>query len=389
MDLKYAFDYVDKYGLEMLQAPGSNLTAVAVAPKDEGPVTESKDFAVTAFVEQKLTKRELTKAKVEPFERVFAHAVGAPPPHKVDVNVVESGSAFRPLSRLTVPFAQRGLFGAPPPIVDTQKMFYTLRSGIGITNPTGEYPGLLSVGTLGFFVRDGLGDVYLVSNNHVIGKSSDKARAKTVIGEAVVQPGTLDLTEIELALLPSQSALVGQLKVADVAAVVPLLFKTAKLTPNNQVDAAAARLDAARGQGDLGRVTYGGGITGTGVFLPDPADPRRVQGDARVYKVGRTTGYTEGVVTALGGVTMIEYNQGDYAFFTGQLVISSTRDNVGPFSSPGDSGSGVVNAHNELVGLLFAGSAMQTLANPIIDVINQLAAAFPGPTPTTLTVVTV
>ena len=123
--------------------------------------------------------------------------------------------------------------------------------------------------------------------------------------------------------------------------------------------------------------------------MPDPNNPKRIQGDARVYKVGRTTGYTEGEVMALAGVASIEYNPGDVAFFTGQLVIRPTLDNVGPFSMPGDSGSGISNARNELVGLLFAGSAQQTLANPIMDVLSQLATAFPGPTPTSLTVVTV
>ena len=156
--------------------------------------------------------------------------------------MVESGTPFRPLSRLSVPAAQHGLFGGPPPIVDTQKMFLTLRSGIGITNPINEYPGTLSMGTLGFFVRDNAGDVYLVSNSHVIGKSSDQARAKKVIGEAVVQPGTLDLTGLELRLLPNVAALVKELQVAEVAAIVPLQFMTAKATPHNQVDAAAAKL---------------------------------------------------------------------------------------------------------------------------------------------------
>jgi len=193
-----------------------------------------------------------------------------------------------------------------------------------------------------------------------------------------------------LELLPAESDLVSHLKIAEITAIVPLQFQTAKTTPNNQVDAAAAKLvPSARGQGDLGRLTYGGGITGTAAFVPDPNNPAKIQGDPRVYKVGRTTGYTEGTVMALGGVTMIEYNKGDFAYFTGQLVIESTRDNVGPFSIPGDSGSGIINARNELVGLLFAGSTNQTLANPIDDVLSQLAAQFPGTTPTTLTVVSV
>jgi hypothetical protein len=68
---------------------------------------------------------------------------------------------------------------------------------------------------------------------------------------------------------------------------------------------------------------------------------------------------------------MIDYD-GRSAFFAGQLVVKATPDNVGPFSDRGDSGSSVLNARNELVGLLFAGSQRQTLVNPITDVLSTL-----------------
>jgi hypothetical protein len=164
MDLAEALDYVEKHGLAMLTAPGSNLTAVAVSTKECGPITEAKDFTVTAFVPQKLSKAELKKAKVAPFDTVFAHAIGGPTPKHVDINVVESGTPFQPQGRFIVPAPLRGLYGRPPPVLDSQKDFLSLRCGIGITNPVGDYPGLLSVGTLGFFIRDGK-DTYLVSNN--------------------------------------------------------------------------------------------------------------------------------------------------------------------------------------------------------------------------------
>ena len=95
-------------------------------------------------------------------------------------------------------------------------------------------------------------------------------------------------------------------------------------------------------------------------------------GSTRVFKVGRTTGYTEGEVAYVGGVTMIEYEPGDWAYFTDQIMIRATPDNVGPFSDSGDSGSAILNDRHELVGLLFAGSVHQTIANPIAEVVSQL-----------------
>jgi hypothetical protein len=371
VDLSEAVAFVETHGIALLTAPGSNLTAVAVSTKDHGPITEAQDFVVTAFVPRKLSKTELTKAGFDPFDRVLAHAVGTPAPRGIDLDVVESGTAFHPLSFLSVPTPLRGLYGGPPPSLDSQKYFHALRCGIGITNPVKDYPDRLSVGTLGFFLRDDK-EAYLVSNNHVLGKSSDKAGAKAILGEAVVQPGTLDLTEIELRLLPTEAALIKELQVAEVAAVVPLQFKTAKKIPVNRVDAAAARLmPPSRSRGDLDRLTFGGGIRGAWVYQADPNNPNQILGDSRVFKVGRTTGYTEGVVTALAGTAMIDYD-GRPAFFAGQLVVKATSDNVGPFSDRGDSGSGVLNARNELVGLLFAGSEQQTLVNPIADVLSAL-----------------
>ncbi len=389
MDLASALDYVRDHAIDMLTAPGSNLTAVAVSSKDHGPITETKDFTVTAYVERKLSTKEMNKLSVKPFNPAFVHAFGGPKPKKADIDVVETGTPFRTLNNpgLTVPIAQHGVFGGMPAVVDTQKYFKALRSGIGIANPDGDYPTVpggptsLSVGTLGFFVETPNGDIHLVSNNHVIGKSADKvAGAAGVIGNPVVQPGTLDLTSVELILMPTLATLVAPLQIATVSGVVLLDFKTAAGTPHNFVDAAAAKLTAPNSRllSDLGRVSFGGRILGTGVYQPDPADPNRVVGDPRVYKVGRTTGYTEGKVTALAGTSSIPY-PGGIAFFINQLVIEATADNVGPFSSPGDSGSGILNAGHQLVGLLFAGTDSHTLANPIDEVLTKLATALGVP----------
>ena len=76
-------------------------------------------------------------------------------------------------------------------------------------------------------------------------------------------------------------------------------------------------------------------------------------------------------MVGLGAAASINYG-GKSAYFTDQIVIGGTPDNGGPFSDPGDSGSGVLNENHELVGLLFAGSSFQTFVNPIEIVLREI-----------------
>jgi hypothetical protein len=260
--------------------------------------------------------------------------------------------------------------------LNSQQPFQSLRVGIGITNPARDpYPGLLSVGTLGFYVGDSSGRTFLVSNNHVLAGANQGS-----VGEAIVQPGTLDLTASELSAYPALSDL-DRLRIARLTAFVPLQYGTNSATPNNTVDAALAELAAPAAGGfvrstthDLHRLTFAGSILG--VASPFQLEPNgAIQGSSLVYKVGRTTGFTEGNVAYLAGTASIEYQPGDFAYFVDQVVVVATPDNVGPFSDRGDSGSGVINHRHELVGLLFAGSPAQTLVNPIDQVLAQLRAA--------------
>lgn len=378
MDFDEAVRVLERHALAILSQPNSNIRLLAVGTKDHGPLSEATDFCITAYVPEKLTKTQLKVRNLLPFDRSLAASAGADMPEGIALDVVESGSDFVPRQSLSAPAPFRGLYGGPPPTIDTQEYFYQLRCGIGITNPTGQYPRILSVGTLGFFVRDGHQKLYLVSNSHVIGRSGAASP-----GESVVQPGTLDLTTIELLLMDTLAKLRNRLEIAKVRAVVPFQLVSGSSIPINRVDAAIATVnDPGRGRDDVDRICYAGVIRG--VAKPYRTDPSgRLIGSSRVYKVGRTTGATEGNVVGVAGTGTITYPTGQ-AFFAGQLVIEATRDNRGMFSDRGDSGSAILNDRHELVGLLFAGSQRQTLANPIADVIPALDSA----SGLTLTVVT-
>ena len=93
-----------------------------------------------------------------------------------------------------------------------------------------------------------------------------------------------------------------------------------------------------------------------------------------VKKYGRTTGLTKGKIYAIDATVNVGYDSG-VARFVDQIIIIP-----GTFSAGGDSGSLIVadgkgkNAanNNRPVGLLFAGSSLYTVANPIDAVLSAL-----------------
>lgn len=92
-----------------------------------------------------------------------------------------------------------------------------------------------------------------------------------------------------------------------------------------------------------------------------------------VRKFGRTTGYTEGMITLLNATVSVNYvtSAGSRtARFTGQVICE-------PISQGGDSGSLVVDAASQnAVGLLFAGSPLATIFTPIDVVLSTLNVEF-------------
>lgn len=201
-------------------------------------------------------------------------------------------------------------------------------------------------GTLGALVSHN-GTQYILSNNHVLGRSGQAAA-----GEDVSQPGRIDL-----------NCNAGTI-VADFTLAPPL-------GPSN-VDAAIAQLRPGQmdSTGEIEDIGLPGGPVGATVGMS-------------VAKSGRTTGSTTGTVSSINTSVSVQYqaNCGSGKKFT---VSYTNQVVIGPasFSAGGDSGSLIVtnnSAHNA-VGLLYAGSSTSTIANPIGQVLTALSTALGGGT---------
>lgn len=378
---------VEKNAPALLADRQAGIRCLAIGRKSAKPFEPDsviEDLCITAYVDRKLPESRLPKG-ASVAAAFSAHAFGGRTATETGLrldeilDVVECGSPFEVRNRHQVPAAQRGRFGGRPPRIDPQRPHGSLKCGLGITNPRLAYPEMLSVGTLGFFVRDEHDAIHLVSNNHVIGESN-----AAQLGEPVVQPGTLDLTALEIQTYRTEADLVRFFGVAEVSAIVQLQYATRGSPAFNDVDAAMARLTLGgtfrRQTEDLARLAFSGRIMGVAAAY-DFGDDDRFVGDPRVYKVGRTTGFTEGRIRSLAGTAAIGYEPRGAsgpltAYFRRLLVIEATADNEGPFSDHGDSGSAILTASHDLAGLLFAGSAQQTLASPVEAVLRELEAAY-------------
>jgi hypothetical protein len=211
-------------------------------------------------------------------------------------------------------------------------------------------------GTLGALVKDGDGNQYILSNNHVLARTNAAS-----MGEDIIQPGLIDQSP---ACFKDTTDIV-----ADLSTYVPILFKTRGTMPPNAVDAAIAQVRP-------GTVNSDGSIIDIGTLTSDTVAP--ILGMA-VKKSCRTTGLTNGNITAVNATIDVSYGSGKTARFTNQIVVGP-----GGFIDAGDSGSLMVEdvvTNPRAVGLLFAGSSTTAIANPIDEVLNAFGVSMVGSGP--------
>ena len=234
--------------------------------------------------------------------------------------------------------------GGDDPVDPTSRFDRPVPIGVSTGHPD------TTAGTIGARVKDGAGNVYALSNNHVY---ADENQAS--IGDAVIQPGTFDDGS-------SPDDDIGTLFDFE-----PIVFS---ITANNVMDAAIALSST----DNLGNATPSDGY-GT----PDSTTMAAVL-DLKVKKYGRTTGQTKGQVAGINATVNVGYSTGT-ARFVNQIIITP-----GTFSAGGDSGSLIVadgKGRNKAdggkpVGLLFAGSSFMTVANPIDAVLDRFGVTIDG-----------
>jgi hypothetical protein len=259
----------------------------------------------------------------------------------------------------------------------------TIPSGVSI----GHYK--ITAGTLGTIVTDRTtGEKLLLSNNHVLANSND-----ALVGDPLLQPGPTDggqnpadmvarlerfvrirftdetdtpppppppgegcdIVAVIVALTNALAALLGSSsRVAPTAAKPQTQTTVTAQVPTNEVDAAVGKpVDPNMFTGEILNI---GMISGT----------KAATLGMKVRKMGRTTGYTEGTINLLNATVNVAYGS-KTARFTGQII-------TGPISQGGDSGSLIVDGtENKAVGLLFAGSNLATIFNPIDRVLDALS----------------
>lgn len=230
-----------------------------------------------------------------------------------------------------------------------------VRPGISIGHPA------CTAGTLGCLVTRG-GRQYILSANHVLANLN-----KAEIGDAILQPGTVDggTQEDAVAVLAS----FVPMRFTDDMIPAPTTTKTGCLSllgfipkssmasspehnsQDNYLDAALA-LPFPYEEISSGILDLGGAPTGI----------REPTLGMKVIKSGRTTGLTQGKILQTHLTIEIDYD-GRKARFKDQAMLSG-------MSQPGDSGSLVLDQQRQAVALLFAGSSEVSVATPIKTILD-------------------
>ncbi|MBP6979282.1 MAG: hypothetical protein KBB71_13320 [Lentimicrobiaceae bacterium] len=216
--------------------------------------------------------------------------------------------------------------------------------------------GYIMAGTMGCKVVDKSDGKYCVlSNNHVFADMDNDGQTRAHAGDTIIQPGSLD----------GGTCAGGADTIGTLKRWIPFLVHG-----DNRVDAAIAELT---NSGDMSS-SIGcdvGHVAGIRTLEADDTDVLQVQ------KCGRTTCHTTGTVTDIDAAVNVSYEVltptgivVQTFHFVHQILTTS-------MSSAGDSGSLIMDMDRKAVGLLFAGSAVITITNPIQQVLDDLNIEFP------------
>jgi hypothetical protein len=222
----------------------------------------------------------------------------------------------------------------------------------------------VTAGTFGCLVRRGA-DFFLLSNNHVLANTNQGTLGDSILQPARYDGGTLD---DQIAVLDQWVPIgmgVGESECPMAQSTVSVLNALAstlgshsrvmalqKQDAENRVDCALARPLSP----DLVRPDI--------LYIGTPRGVRQGALGMPVQKTGRTTGHTTGRITQIDVTVQVDYN-GQMVTFVDQLMTTG-------MSKGGDSGSVVLDMDRYAVGLLFAGSDLATMINPIHAVLSAL-----------------
>ena len=222
----------------------------------------------------------------------------------------------------------------------------------------------ITAGTFGCLVRRGQ-ETFILSNNHVLANANHGRQ-----GDAVIQPGPSDggTSDDRIATLADYVPLdfgteSADCPVAEWSAKL-LNYVAGALGSSHQLQAVKQTEGINRVDAALARPLSADLVSNEILRIGTPSGVGTAQLGMPVQKTGRTTGYTQGMITQVDATLRIDY-EGRTALFTDQLV-------AGPMSQPGDSGSAVLDMDRKVVGLLFAGSDAATVINPIDQVLSAL-----------------
>ncbi|HEX2909010.1 MAG TPA: hypothetical protein VHO69_19210, partial [Phototrophicaceae bacterium] len=259
----------------------------------------------------------------------------------------------------------------------------TIPSGVSI----GHYK--ITAGTLGTIVTDRTtGEKFILSNNHVLANSND-----ALVGDPILQPGTADggqnpadivarlerfvrirFTDEPDTPIPTPDGSTGcdvvSVVVSATNALATLLGSSKRVAPTaatstSQTTTATAQILDNAVDAALAKPVDPNMFTGEILNIGLVSGTKAPQLGMTVRKSGRTTGYTEGTINLINATVTVAYGSKS-ARFTGQIITSA-------MSQGGDSGSLIVDGtENKAVGLLFAGSNLATIFNPIDAVLEAL-----------------